>query len=284
MICSAFRHSRQKIFGLSEIIVMFVIVINPVSTLSGSEVIRIFLNILKILRFFLIIVYICSMKRLFGIVSSDVVDSTSLERAAIIQFRKDIYDDLFRDLTAKFPSFWGRVVRGDTIECCVSQAQYSFRVALLAKCWVKNWAESNWGSPSMCRLGLRCSIGIGKMRIVDKEEDLLDGDAVYIAGRNLDYISRKNIPVAFGMNTAYTDVEALIINNLLLLDTLLYSLTSRQSDVLYYKLMGYHEMEIARMLGLSQTAVNLRSKNAGWQQIRDTLNILENINYGNYVD
>lgn len=224
------------------------------------------------------------MKRLFSIVSSDVVDSTSLERAAILQLRKDIYNNLFCDLAEIHPPFWGRVVRGDTIECCISEAQLSFRVALLTKCWMKNWAEANGGSSDMRRFGLRCSIGIGTMRIVDREEDLLDGDAIYIAGRNLDFIAGKNIFTAFGMKTTYADVEALIKNNLLLLDTLLCNLTTRQSDVLYYKLMGYSEMKISRMLGISQAAVNLRARNAGWQQIKATLKVLENINYGEYVD
>ena len=171
-----------------------------------------------------------------------------MERAAILQLRKDIYNNLFPDLTELQPSFWGRVVRGDTIECCIS------------------------------------SIGIGTMRIVDREEDLLDGDAIYIAGRNLDYIAGRNIPVVFGMKTSYIDVETLIDNNLQLLDTLLYDLTARQSDVLYYKLMRYTEIEIARKLGISQAAVNLRARNAGWQQIKATLKVLENINYGEYVD
>ena len=224
------------------------------------------------------------MKRLFGIISSDVVDSTSLDRAAIVQLRKDIYNDLFSSLTYKDPSFWGRVVRGDTIECCISQVQFSFRTALMTKCWMKNWAEANGGSSDMRRFGLRCSIGIGTMRMVDREEDLLDGDAIYIAGRNLDYIAGRNIPIAFGMKTSFTDVEDLIANNLLLLDTLLYELTSRQSDVLYYKLMGCPETEISRRLGISQAAVNLRARNACWQQIRDTLKVLENIDYGEYVD
>ena len=86
------------------------------------------------------------------------------------------------------------------------------------------------------------------------------------------------------MNTAYTDVEDLIANNLLLLDTLFYELTSRQSEVLYYKLMGYREIEISRILQISQAAVNLRARNAGWQRIKGTLKVLENIEYGEYVD
>ena len=122
------------------------------------------------------------------------------------------------------------------------------------------------------------------MRIVDREEDLLDGDAIYIAGRNLDYISGRNIPIAFGMKTSYADVVDLIASNLLLLDTLLSELTSRQSDVLYHKLLGYPEVKISQILGISQAAVNLRARNAGWQQIKATLKVLENINYGEYVD
>ena len=84
------------------------------------------------------------MKRLFGIVSSDVVDSTSLERAAILQLRRDIYNNLFCDLSELHPSFWGRVVRGDTIECCNSQAQYSFRMALL-KVLDEKLGRVKWG-------------------------------------------------------------------------------------------------------------------------------------------
>lgn len=221
---------------------------------------------------------------MFGIVSADVVDSTSLERVAILQLRKDIYNNLFPDISEYNPSFWGRVVRGDTIECCTNQERDSFRIALLMKCWMKNWATDNSTSVYMRRFGLRCSIGIGAMRIVDREEDIMDGEAIYIAGRNLDYISNRDIPVAFGMNTDCTDIEALIRNNLLLLDTILNEMTSRQSSVLYYKIKGYSEMEISRILNISQAAVNLRARNAGWQQIKDTLHLLENINYGDYVD
>ena len=59
------------------------------------------------------------MKGIFGIVSCDVIDSTSLEMDELIRLRKDVYSELFPDIEDLYPGFWGRVVRGDTIECCL---------------------------------------------------------------------------------------------------------------------------------------------------------------------
>ena len=146
-----------------------------------------------------------------------------------------------------------------------------------------NWAALNSSSANMKEYGMRYSIGIGSMRIVDRENDIMDGIAVYIAGRNLDYISERNIPVAFGMHTNLLDIESLIKNNLLLLDGYFRNLTSRQCAVLYYKMLGLPEVEISHILNISQAAVNLRSRNAGWRQIKDTLVTFENINYEDYV-
>lgn len=223
------------------------------------------------------------MNRLYGIVSCDVVDSTSLPMDALIQLRRDIYSSLFPQIEAHCHGFWGRVVRGDTIECCVEQPCFSFRVALLIKCWVKDWAVCHEASPAMITGGVRYSIGIGSMRSVDKEDDFLDGEAIYIAGRNLDRISEKDLPVSFGMYSVDDVVNLLIINNLSLIDRLFESLTERQCLVLFHKLLGQTEKEISRVLEITQTAVNLRAKNAGWSSIKDTLDILEHIDYERYV-
>jgi hypothetical protein len=48
--------------------------------------------------------------------------------------------------------------------------------------------------------------------------------------------------------------------------------------------LGYPEVKVSQILGISQAAVNLRARNAGWHQIKATLKVLENINYGEYVD
>lgn len=223
------------------------------------------------------------MRAFYGIVSCDVVESTSLEMDALIQLRRDLYSSLFPVLESHYSGFWGRVVRGDTIECCVEQPTFSFRIALLIKCWLKDWATNHSASPGMRESGIRYSIGIGPMRLVDKKEDFLDGEAIYIAGRNLDHISERGIPASFGMHGADEDMTSLITNNLLLLENLFVHLTERQCPVIFYKLLGLTENEIARDLSITQTAVNLRSRNAGWTGIKDTLKVLEQIDFDRYV-
>ena len=73
------------------------------------------------------------MKALYGIVSCDVVESTALEMDDLILLRREIYSSLFPGMASRFSGFWGRVVRGDTIECCVGQPHLAFRIALMIK-------------------------------------------------------------------------------------------------------------------------------------------------------
>ncbi len=224
------------------------------------------------------------MKGIFGIVSCDVIDSTSLEMDELIRLRKDVYSELFPNIEGLYPGFWGRVVRGDTIECCLEQPEYAFRAALLIKCWFKDWAVKHHASEQMRKSGIRYSIGIGSMRMVDRKEDFMDGEAIYIAGRNLDYITRKGIPAFFGMNSDNKDVNELIISNLLLVDNLIESSTERQLPILHERLYGLTETEISRKLQITQGAVNQRARGAGWPLIKDTLNVLEHIDYEWYVE
>ena len=131
--------------------------------------------------------------------------------------------------------------------------------------------------------GIRYSVGIGPMRSIDRKEDFLDGEAIYLAGRNLDYISERGIPVSFGMNSKDENLNALIVNNLMLLEGIFTRLTERQCRVIFHKMSCLTEKEIARELDITQAAVNLRARNAGWQHIKETLEVLEHIDYERYV-
>lgn len=224
------------------------------------------------------------MRRLYAIVSCDVVDSTSLQENELLQLRRAIYADLFSDLALISSDFWGRVVRGDTIESCIDEPWYAFRIAILMKCWFKKWAFGHDASHFMKECGIRYSIGIGTMRIVNKREDFLDGEAIYIAGRNLDYIYTNGYSSMFGISSENADIESLITTNLRLIDNMIDSFTERQCLVIYYKLLGWREVEIAKELSASQAAVNLRAKSAGWKLIRNAIGVLEKIKFEDYVD
>lgn len=223
------------------------------------------------------------MSKVYGIVSCDVINSTSLNRDALIRLRNGIDSSLFPDIDAICPGFWGRVVRGDTIECCLDKSWLAFRVALMIKCWFMEWADSHDAAESMRRAGVRFSIGIGKMRLIDRELDMMDGEAIYLAGRNLDFISERGLSSYFEMNSEDKDVNSLIDNILMLVDRIVGQATERQVPILYDKLRGIRESEIAQSLRISQGAVNQRAKNAGWPLIKYSLNLLEAIDFDRYV-
>lgn len=224
------------------------------------------------------------MKRVYGIVSCDVIDSTFLDRDALFQLRNDIYSILFPDIELLCSGFWGRVVRGDTIECCLEKPWKSFRVAFLIKCWFRDWAFRHDASDDMRRSGVRYSIGIGPMRLIDRSMDFMDGEAIYLAGRNLDAISEKNIPACFEMAADNKDVNFLIDNSVLLVDWMIEHATERQLPILYDRMMGLIERDIARNRSMTQSAVNQRARNAGWPLIKDTLEVLEQIDFERYVE
>ena len=223
------------------------------------------------------------MSAIFGIVSCDVVDSTFLDGDALFQLREDIHSGLFPDIESLCPGFWGRVVRGDTIECCLERPMLSFQVAFLIKCWFKDWASRHDASDDMRKSGVRYSIGIGPMRLVDRRLDYMDGKAIYLAGRNLDYISERKIPSFFEMDSDAKDVNTLIRNNIRLIDWMVEHATERQIPILYGRLMEKSEGTIARELSMTQSAINQRAGNAGWPLIRDTLRILEQVDFKKYV-
>jgi len=224
------------------------------------------------------------MKEIYGIVSCDIIDSTSLDRDALIQLRKDISSSLFQDINVLCPGFWGRVVRGDTLECCFEKYWMVFRVALMMKCWFMDWASRHFTAEGMRKEGIRYSIGIGSMRLIDREVDIMDGAAIYLAGRNLDFITDRGYTSYFEMDSENSEVNSLIDNNVMLVDRIVGQATERQVPILYDRLKGKTEVEIARSLSISQGAVNQRAMNAGWPFIKHTLTLLEDIDYKGYVE
>lgn len=62
-----------------------------------------------------------------------------------------------------------------------------------------------------------------------------------------------------------------------LLDTILSKCSSKQSEVIYYKLHDLNEKEIAKKLGKCQSTISQHSTSAGWLSIEKAVNYFENI-------
>ena len=216
---------------------------------------------------------------MYAAISADIVSSTSLcieETIALKQWT----EDLFSILEKRFPGFWGRLIKGDYIECLLPSAKDSFRVALIIKSRIKSFPVAESKEKKLFQTyGIRMAMGIGDMRIVDKEHGIMDGEAIYLSGRALDGMGTPNKNGTFLIEPTNKQLKPPLQTIGMLTDALLNNTTKRQSEVIYYKLLSKSEQEIANILGVKQSGINQHSTSAKWYCIEEALNYFERLNF-----
>ena len=197
-------------------------------------------------------------------ISADIVRSTSLETADLLELRKGL-QGLIGGFEKDIPGFWARIVRGDSLECVVPDYRDSLRIAILLKLFVKMNAASFNCSQMLQRHGIRFSIAVGSLKYADKKDDIIDGPAIYLSGRNLDEISRKGGRMSvFELDGEPRSLSNIFDSYVALVCDIVDSYSAKQAAVVYYKLLGFKELEISERLGIYQSSVNMRATNAQW--------------------
>lgn len=218
---------------------------------------------------------------MYAAISADIVSSTSLCIEETIALKQRI-EDLFSVLENRFPGFWGRIIKGDYIECLLPSAKDSFRVALIIKSCIKSFPVSESKKKKLFQTyGIRIAVGIGEMRIVDREYGIMDGEAIYLSGRTLSGMGAPNKNGTFIIEPADRQIKPALQTVGMLTDALLNNTTRRQSEVVYYKLLSKSEQEIANILGVKQSGINQHSTSAKWYCIEEALNYFEQLNFEN---
>lgn len=197
-------------------------------------------------------------------ISADIVRSTSMNTEDLIMLRNRLRD-LFQDFEEDYPGFWARIVRGDSIECVVPNYNDALRIAILIKLYVKMRVSGFDCSEMLQRYGIRFSIGVADINYADKKEDIINGPAIYLSGRNLDEISRReNVMTAFEIGQAPKPLSNLLDSYVAMVSGIVDSYSAKQAEVVFLKLLGFKEMEISERVGISQSSVNTRAANAQW--------------------
>ena len=197
-------------------------------------------------------------------ISADIVRSTSMNTEDLIVLRNRLRD-LFQDFEADYPGFWARIVRGDSIECVVPDYNDALRIAILIKLYVKMRVSEFECSEMLQRYGIRFSIGVADIKYADKKEDIINGPAIYLSGRNLDEISRReNVMTAFEIGQAPKPLSNLLDSYVAMVSGIVDSYSAKQAEVVFLKLLGFKEIEISERVGISQSSVNTRAANAQW--------------------
>ena len=219
---------------------------------------------------------------MFATISADIVASTSLSVNETIGLKQRI-ESLFGLLKVSYPDFEGRQIKGDYIECVMQNVANVFRIAFIIKSCIKSFstAKKMKKTKNFHTYGIRIAIGIGDMRIVDTEQGIWDGEAIYLSGRALEEMSSLN-KGTMSVQTSNKQLSAPLQTIALLTDAIFNDMTMRQSEVVYYKLLGFKEADIAKKLGISQASVNNASTATKWYCIEEAIKYFEQVNFEEY--
>jgi hypothetical protein len=207
-------------------------------------------------------------------ISADIIASTSLtgnQRA----FLDAKLRELLSELRARFGvrKFFGRLIKGDYLECVLEEPQSALRAALLIKTFVKALDIKSQNADFNYH-GVRVAVGIGEITALDRKKGFIDGDAIVFSGRA---IQESNGHVKNGLAFRSADEE---LNNgmtplFTLLDVLLARNTKTQCGILWHRLSGKTEKEISVITGKSQSTINQHTRAAGWAAIESAVDYFE---------
>lgn len=228
-----------------------------------------------------------------GVIAADIIGSTSLA----LKDKYELIDELrilFKALGRKFKTYC-RITKGDLIECYIPKAASTMKVALIIKSFIKSKTVAPFqlsGKKLATTLdartkyfrihGVRMAIAIAPMETVDRKKDIIEGDAIYLAGREISGFHTSNKQRIVIKNTLFfiteneqwqKEFEVMMS----LIDVLLSKCTARQCEILFNRLTGRSEEEIAKELLISQSAVNQALTSAGWNAIEKAILRFESI-------
>lgn len=210
---------------------------------------------------------------MFGTISADIVESTSLSAEDTRRLQE--YLQAFTEkLSSGQDEEWGRVVKGDGIEYLTNKPGTILRMALMLKCYIRMFVVKDGCSDRFKRYGVRISMAVGDLRITDKAHGIIDGESIYLSGRGLSKLSKSNTEtLSFSTNNKSLDGMDTICS---LLDAIINKATSRQCEIIYYKLNNLNERDIASKLGIKQPAVNQHASSCCWNAIAKSVVYFEN--------
>lgn len=208
-------------------------------------------------------------------ISADIVDSTTLASEGMVRLRNAI-KEVFEKMEKISPVSWGRLTRGDFIECVIPTPTDSLRIALLLKTKLKSLNLKKDLSPNslFSTYGARIAIGIGHLKTIDRENDIMEGEAIYLSGRKLDEkepCSKGTLSLCVSNPSDYLALNSVCV----LADALVNKMTMKQANVIFYKLLNMKVEDIAKTIGITQATVSQHSTQACWYAIENALKTFE---------
>jgi len=225
-----------------------------------------------------------------AVISGDIIAFTSLRNSDKQKIESEI-SGLLRELKKKY-NVYGRIIKGDYLECLIPKPQDSLRIALAIRSRIKYsgkmvHSNGNMKTKLFKTYGIRLAIGIGKMSRIDIRKGIIDGEAIYFSGRlinesiNTSDKRKVTIKQTLFIKTNNEELNFFLEPVIMLIDALLQKSTAKQNHILYLKLMGLDEEKISKKLHLTQSTINQHSTAVGWNSIESALEFFEKLTFKN---
>ncbi len=216
-----------------------------------------------------------------SVLVADIVSYSLLEERTKGEIGQ-ILDQLF-DFLSKEYQVYSRQYKGDYIECYIPNVADSLHVAMLMKTAIKSIQsdakneEAKWFD----ELGIRLAVGVGSLKKLDLEKGIIDGEAIYMAGRQINNESksqnqRKIIKRTMFYLSEYQAESEQMSAFFALIDEMLNGASQKQSEILFLKLQQKSEKEIAQLFEVNQSVINRQSNSVGWNALNETLKYYKN--------
>jgi DNA-binding NarL/FixJ family response regulator len=222
-------------------------------------------------------------------ISADIISYTSLSKEDKRNIESEI-KKLLELLADKYKdqNFFGRIIKGDYIECAINNSNSALRIALLLKTLIKSINLKNNTNAKGIKYykehAIRLAVAIAPLTTIDSENGIIDGEAIYMSGRAIQDFSTSEKQKIVIKNTMFfcsrdNKIKEVYDTIFSLLDNIISKCSAKQSQVIYFRLLGLSEKEISQKLNKNQSTISQHSTSAGWQSIEKAINFFEkNIN------
>ena len=195
------------------------------------------------------------------VITGDLIDSTSYEPHQL--------DSILNVVTTEFEYFRVahdadfKLFRGDSFQGVVLDSSMALDLVLAIKTAVNKIHVK--GKKINGLTDFRIAIGIGNINL--KRDSILEsnGEAFQFSGRTLD--TMKGEYPRLLLKTSDENLNDEFNVHFALLDSITSKWSVASAEVAYYLMKGKKETEVAKILGINQSAVNHRKKAANWDAV-----------------
>jgi len=207
---------------------------------------------------------------LHAVISGDLIHSRKMK-----QERKELlYKDL-AELLAKNEELGiqqGEISRGDFIQCLLDEPENALQCMLIIIMYLKTWPlDSEKKEP----IQIRMAMGIAPVEFISATLAISDGEAFQQSGHLLDEI-KKSTYHRLAVYVSIEEYQQTLSTLFVLLDACIRKITPVQAKVVYHKILGKKQSEIASELGMNQSVVSRHLQAANWQAIAAALKYFKN--------